>query len=97
MQQDFVIKAKRKIINLTISYDVFNFTNMLNKKWGRIYFLPNDFYPLSTFAGYADASILTPQYQFKPFNGKPYSVQTSTLRGSNARWISQLGLKVGLN
>jgi hypothetical protein len=74
---------------------VFNFLNMLNKDWGRIYFLLNDSYPLITFSGYASTTPdIIPQYQFKPFNGKPYSLQTSTIPGNSARWISQLGVKI---
>jgi hypothetical protein len=70
---------------------------MLNKAWGRIYFLTNDNFPLIQFAGYSDRTTLTPQYQFTPFHGKPYSLQTSTLPGNSARWISQLGIKMALN
>ncbi len=97
LQQDFKLKIKSKNINLSVSYDVFNFTNMLNKNWGRTYFMTNDNFPLIRFAGYANTTTLIPQYQFTPFAGKPYSVQTSTLPGNSARWISQLGLKINLN
>ena len=77
---------------------MFNFLNMLNKDWGRIYFLLNDSYPLITFVGYAGTTPdIIPQYQFKPFNGNPYSLQTSTIPGNSARWISQLGIKVSVN
>jgi hypothetical protein len=97
LQQDFKITIKGKPVGFTITYDVFNFTNMLNRNWGRIYFLLNDSYPLITFAGYSNTTTLTQEYQFLPINGKPYSVQSSTLPGNSARWISQLGLKVNLN
>jgi hypothetical protein len=70
---------------------------MLNRNWGRIYFLLNDSYPLITFTGYSNTTTLTPEYQFLPVNGKPYSVQSSTLPGNSARWISQLWLKINLN
>ncbi len=81
-------------MTIRIIYDVFNFTNMWNKNWGRLYFLPNDNYSLITFAGFADQNTLTPQYQFKPLNGKPWTVQSSTAPGNSARWISQLGVKI---
>lgn len=97
IQHDFKIRLKNKNVGLSITYDVFNFTNMLNKEWGNIYFLSNDAYPLITFAGYANTATLTPQYQHRPVNGKPYSLQTSTAPGNSARWISQLGLKMNLN
>jgi hypothetical protein len=97
VQQDFRIKKKGKEIRFSITYDVFNFTNMLNKKWGRIYFLSFDNYPLVRFAGYSNTASLTPQYQFTPFYGTPYSVQQSTAPGNSARWISQLGFRIDLN
>jgi hypothetical protein len=97
LQQDITLKMGRNNVGLTLTYDVFNFTNMLNKAWGRIYFLTNDNFPLIQFAGYSDRMTLTPQYQFTPFHGKPYSLQTSTVPGNSARWISQLGIKMALN
>ena len=97
LAQDFTFKIGKKHMGFTVSYDVFNFTNMLNKNWGRIYFLSNDSYPLITFAGWANTSSLIPQYQFRPFDGKPYSLQTSSLPGNSARWLSQLGVKINLD
>ncbi len=97
LQQDFKIKIKSKKISLSVSYDVFNFTNMLNKNWGKIYFITNNNFRLIRFAGYANTVTLTPQYQFTPFNGKPYSLQPSTIPGNSARWISQIGIKINLN
>ena len=99
LQQDFSIKIKEKIVGIAVTYDVFNFLNMLNKDWGRIYFLSNDSYPLIKFDGYVSNTTpdIIPQYQFKPINGKPYALQTSTIPGNSARWISQLGFKVSLN
>jgi hypothetical protein len=93
-QQDLTIQLNKKKTIISIMYDIFNFTNMLNRKWGRLYFLPNDSYSLITFAGFADPDKLIPQYQFGPLNGKPWSVQSSTTPGNSARWISQLGVKI---
>lgn len=38
VQQDFTVKIKSKKVGLSIIYDIFNFTNMLNKDWGHISF-----------------------------------------------------------
>lgn len=97
LQQDLKLRVKSKDVRLSITYDVFNFTNMLNKNWGRTYFMSNDNFPLIKFAGYANVTTLTPQYQFTPFDGKPYTLQTSTVPGNSARWISQLGIKLNFN
>jgi hypothetical protein len=97
LQQDVIIKINRRPVKVSIIYDVFNFTNMLNKDWGHINFLANDSYPLIRFESFVNTSTLTPQYQYIPVNGKPYSLQTSTIPGSSARWISQLGIKMSLD
>lgn len=96
VQQDFIIRSKKKAVGISIIYDVFNFTNLLNKKWGRIYFMSSENFTLIRFAGFVDPSTLTPQFQFSPFMGKPWSINPSTAPGSSARWISQLGIKVNL-
>jgi hypothetical protein len=97
LQQDLIIKIKGKNVGLAITYDVFNFTNMLNKNWGHIYFLTNDNYPLITFVGFTNTTPQYQQYQARPFTGKPYALQTSTIPGISARWISQLGIKININ
>ena len=93
LQQDFNIKIKEKNIGIAVIYDVFNFTNMLNRNWGHTYFLLDDSYPLITFVRFASTTPdIIPQYQSKP--GEPYSLQTSTIPGNSARWISQLGIRM---
>ncbi len=94
IQQDLKIKLKKKETRLSLIYDIFNFTQMLNKNWGRTYFLSNDQYALISFVGFENNTTLKPQYQFTPFSGKPWTVQNSTAPGNSARWISQLGIKI---
>lgn len=98
IEQDFIIRINNKKTVISVTYDIFNFTNMLNRNWGRIYFLAGDNYGLIKFAGYSSINPLVPQYQFKPpASGYPYSVQTSTVPGNSARWIGQLGFKIHFN
>ncbi len=97
VQQDFKIRIKKKETSFSITYDVFNFTNMLNKNWGRTYYMNNDNFPIIEFAGYANTATLTPQYKFTPLKGTPYSIQSSTLPGNSARWLSQLGFRINFN
>lgn len=96
IQQNFRIKSKKKTIDVSIIYDVFNVTNLLNKKWGRIYFMSLDNFALIRFAGFSNTTTLTPQYQFTPFTGKPWSINPSTAPGNSSRWISQLGIRINL-
>lgn len=45
--QDFYIKTSNGTKhNLQLSFDIFNFTNLINKDWGRIYFVGNDNFAL---------------------------------------------------
>jgi hypothetical protein len=97
IRQDIKIRVHKKQTVISLIYDVFNFTNMLNKNWGHNYFLSGDNFPLIRFAGFANTSTLTPQYQYIPVNGTPWSLQTSTAPGNNSRWISQLGIKFHFN
>ncbi len=95
LTQDFNLKLSKHTYQLQFTYDVYNFTNMLNRKWGKTYFLSNDNYSLIQFAGFVSATDLTPQYKFSPQNSPtPYGLNTSTAPGLSARWISQIGLRL---
>ncbi len=94
LEQKFRVKVGDRRYELALSYDVFNFTNMLNKDWGRTYFLSNDNFPLIQFAGYVSSSNLTPQYRYTPFAGKPWATSTSLSPGLSARWLSQIGARL---
>jgi hypothetical protein len=94
LTQDFNVKIAKRTYQLELSYDVYNFTNMLNHNWGQTYFLSNDQYALIRFNSFVSATNLTPQYQFSPQTGKPWGLSTSTAPGLSARWISQLGVRI---
>jgi outer membrane receptor for ferrienterochelin and colicin len=92
--QDFNIKLGSNTYQFQVTYDMFNFTNFLNRDWGRTYFRSNDNFPLIAFAGYRNATTdLTPQYRYNPTVRTPYDVSTSTVPSFAARWVSQLGLR----
>lgn len=93
IQQDFNIKISSKTYQIQLTYDVFNFTNMLNRDWGRQYFLTNDQFSLLTFDGYVSATDLTPKFRFiPPVTGKPYNISDGVFNSS--RWSSQIGVRV---
>ena len=99
IQQDFTVKVGSKRYSLQLSYDVFNFTNMINRDWGKQYFLGNDSYQLIRFRGYQSivpgaTGYLVPQYSFRAQINTPYGISTSTIPSYAARWISQLGLRL---
>jgi hypothetical protein len=99
LAQDFNFKISGRVYSFQISWDVFNFTNFINRDWGRTYFLSNDNIPVVNFAGYVNSTTnLTPQYRFNPTIAQPQSL--ANISSSNAapifnpRWTSQIGLRV---
>ena len=94
IQQDFVLKLGGKAYTIQLSYDVYNFTNMLSKRWGQTYFLTNDAYTLIQFTGFTAPNNLTPNYRFSPQAGKPWGLSTSNAPGLSARYLSQVGFRI---
>ncbi|MDR6341735.1 hypothetical protein HNQ91_004808 [Filimonas zeae] len=94
--QDFNLVISGHKYKFQVIYDMNNFTNFLNRKWGRTYFLSNDQFRLLDFAGYVSNADLTPQYRFTPTIAQPQSeanVSTSTAPSFTARWMSQFTLR----
>ncbi|MFP4341418.1 MAG: carboxypeptidase regulatory-like domain-containing protein [Cyclobacteriaceae bacterium] len=87
--QDFFILAGGQKHLLQVSLDIFNFTNMLNKDWGRRYFVGNNTFPLLNFEGFQEGTRI-PTYTFND-PGQPYAVVQSGIY--SARWSAQLGLR----
>ncbi|HUR12649.1 MAG TPA: hypothetical protein VM012_14835, partial [Flavitalea sp.] len=94
LSQKVRVKVGSRRVELELTYDVSNFTNMLNKNWGRTYFMANDNFLLVQFASFVSATDPTPQYRYTPFAGKPYGVSTSLFPGNNARYLSQVGARI---
>lgn len=92
VMQDFFVKVSGKKYQFQLTYDIFNFTNMLNRVWGRTYFLSNDQFSLVRYASASNS--LIPTYSFNPItNNTPWGVSSSTAPSYSARWVSQLGLR----
>ena len=90
--QDFNVKIYNKKYQFQLTYDVFNFTNMLNRNWGRNYFMSNDQTSIIKYQGATGST--TPSYSFSPIaNNTPWGISSSTAPSYSARWVSQLGLR----
>jgi hypothetical protein len=88
--QDFYIGGKNGTTkhNFQVTFDIFNFTNMINKNWGRRYFVGSNVFPLIQ-ANRNDAGEL--EYNFIDPGQDTYNiVQSGTY---SARWNAQLGLR----
>ncbi len=90
LTQDFFMEAAGRNHTLQISFDILNFTNMLNKKWGRRYYTSNNQYTLIAFEGFKPNGT-TPQFTFEKPTGDFYLIDDSGLNSS--RWQAQLGIR----
>lgn len=111
--QDVNINFGKNRYQFQVTFDMFNFSNFLNREWGRNYFLGNDQFAAITFAGYVNASTATPSttpsypagttliptYRFNPtFVGRtPWGVSSSAIPSLASRWIGQLGIRFNFN
>lgn len=91
IQQDINIRLGSRRYQFQLSYDVFNFTNMLNRDWGKVYFVSNDQLNILSFESYVSATDLTPQYRFFPASGNRLTISDGVF--NSARWSSQLGIR----
>ncbi|MEL7148935.1 MAG: hypothetical protein AAFO69_21345, partial [Bacteroidota bacterium] len=92
--QDFYIEmGNGKRNTLQFSVDVFNFTNLLNKNWGRRYQRQFGGYELVQFEGFQDGTNI-PTYTFREFEGgEPFFGDLDDAGVLSSRWQIQLGLR----
>jgi len=94
LQQDFNLKLGAKVYQLQLTYDVFNLTNLLNRNWGKIYFVSNDQINVLDFTGFVSNANLTPQYRFTPKESTKDFFTISDGVFNSMRWTSQLGIRL---
>jgi len=88
-QEIYLVRNGRKHI-FEISIDIFNFTNLLNKDWGRRHQIgDNQNFQLINFTGF-QADGTTPTFQFQD-PGDPWNIIQSGV--NSARWNARLGLR----
>lgn len=94
--QDFVVNVGGKDQTFQVSLDIFNFTNLLNAKWGRRYFVPSQF-QLLDFEDFEEGT-LTPQFSFPGVQGNDPASGNIDDRGiQSSRWQMQIGLRYIFN
>ncbi len=73
---------------ITVSMDVLNVLNMVNKDWGRLVFVPNVVNSSFSLLRFVDIQNEQPRYTFNvPLDTKPWVVDPN-----NSRWRAQLGV-----
>jgi hypothetical protein len=107
--QDFYIKTSNGVKhNLQLSFDIFNFTNLINKDWGRIYFVGSDNFSIANFNSVATTTnadgsrSYTPRFTFGDItsSGEYQTVKETkdlyTIDDSgvnSSRWQMQIGVR----
>lgn len=88
--QDFYIMAGKTRHNLQLTFDVFNFTNLLNRDWGRQWSVSNQAYNLLT--------TVSRTRNGAPEKGYNYSIgQTPWNYTFGSRFQGQLGIRYSFN
>src|SRR6218665_1240321 len=84
-------KRPTRTHELKFSLDIFNFTNFINKNWGRRYFVGDANYRLINFEGFRPYNT-TPTFSFKaPASGAPWNINDFGV--NSARWQAQIGVR----
>ena len=88
--QDVFMNIGQRRHTLQLTFDIFNFTNLLNKKWGRRYYASYNAYQLIDFEGFA-ADGTTPTFSFDAPSGDVWRIDDSGI--NSARWQAQFGVR----
>ncbi|MEJ8803041.1 TonB-dependent receptor [Pontibacter sp. H249] len=94
LTQEFKLKQQDNDHRLQITFDVFNFTNLLNKDWGRQYTASFNAFQAIDFVGYVQGTT-TPRFNYTGrglTDGDPYFVNDFS-----SRWRGQLGVRYIFN
>ncbi|HAS42671.1 MAG TPA: hypothetical protein DCS93_19480 [Microscillaceae bacterium] len=98
IMQEFFVNVGGKRNTLQFSLDIFNFTNMLNKNWGRRRNYGFDAVNLINFQGYTDnGGNLVPSYTYTNRRTKAQLSDIDDTGILSSRWQMQLGVRYIFN
>ena len=93
--QEFIINVGNKKHTFELTADIFNFTNLLNKNWGKRYFTSNDSVGLLTQVGTIN-STTPPTFTYNPATGNTVN-QVDDVGLNSSRWQMQTGIRYTFN
>ena len=93
--QEFTINVGKKKHTLEFTADVFNFTNLLNKNWGKRYFTSNDQVQLLQQVGFLPGTN-TPTFRYNPVVADNIN-QVDDVGLNSSRWQMQTGVRYTFN
>jgi len=93
--QEFTINVGKKKHTLEFTADIFNFTNLLNKDWGKRYFTNVDQVPLITQVNFLPGTN-TPTFNYNPATAATID-QADDVGLNSSRWQMQTGVRYTFN
>lgn len=93
--QEFTFNVGKKKHTIEFTADIFNFTNLMNKNWGKRYFAPNDQVQLLTQVGFLPGTT-TPTFSYNPAIGNLIN-QVDDVGLNSSRWQMQTGVRYTFN
>lgn len=93
--QEFTFNIGKKKHTIELTADVFNFTNLLNKNWGKRYFTSNDQVQLLQQVGFVTGTN-TPTFSYNPAVGNNIN-QVDDVGLNSSRWQMQTGVRYTFN
>lgn len=94
--QDFSFDWGNKKHTFQLSADIFNFTNLLNKDWGRLKFVRGEVSPLTTVST-GDTPVFSVNQGVMDANGNPDFIEFDDQGIQSSRWQAQLGIRYIFN
>ncbi|CAM3660182.1 TonB-dependent receptor domain-containing protein [Flavobacterium chungbukense] len=94
--QEFSINVNKKSHKLEFTADIFNFTNLLNKNWGRRYFMSNDQILVLRHSGFLPNGT-TPTFTYNPNTTSTVKNQIDDVGLQSSRWQMQVGARYSFN
>jgi hypothetical protein len=93
--QDFYLNAGGKKHLLQVTFDVFNFTNMLNKDWGARRYVSYGAYGLINYEGMGEGN--TPMFTYDGPTDPEDILNVNDSGINSSRWQAQLGVRYTFN
>lgn len=90
--QDLWVNVSDKKQTLQFTLDIFNFTNILNKEWGRRQFISNAAYKLISFTGMEEGTN-KPTFQYNGGNNPDDIFEIDDSGVTSSRWQAQIGIR----
>ncbi len=96
LAQDFYIMAAGKKHLLQVTFDIFNFTNFLNKDWGARQYVTYGAYGLVKYEGMHEGT-LTPEFTYDGPTSRDEIFNVNDSGINSSRWQAQIGVRYTFN